>query len=109
MALAAGGDEKHNRPPAVGRSCYLFWAGLVIVGLLLALGGDKGALRLYRTHQYQAQLGQELAQLQQRQQQLRLQLQALRSDDRYLEQVARGDLCLVREGEIVYQFAAPKR
>ncbi len=36
--------------------------------------------------------------------QLKLQIQAIQHDDRYLEQVARHELGLVKEGEVVYRF-----
>jgi cell division protein FtsB len=40
---------------------------------------------------------------------LESELHALKHDDSYIEQVARGTLSLVREGETVYQFKETER
>jgi len=42
--------------------------------------------------------------LAERNERLRLQIAAIRYDDRYLEQVAREDLGLVHTGEVIYRF-----
>ena len=42
--------------------------------------------------------------LAERNERLRLQIAAIRYDDRYLEQVAREDLGLVNDGEVIYRF-----
>ena len=44
------------------------------------------------------------ASLAERNERLRLQIAAIRYDDRYLEQVAREDLGLVNDGEVIYRF-----
>ncbi|MBN2645221.1 MAG: septum formation initiator family protein [Desulfuromonadaceae bacterium] len=93
--------------PVHSRCCCL--AFLVLIGLGFALFGDKGALRLRQVGSYQQQLVAELALLKEESGRLRNEIEALQNDDRYLEQVARGALSLVREGEVVYQFAAPVR
>ena len=42
--------------------------------------------------------------LAERNERLRLQIAAIRYDDRYLEHVAREDLGLVNQGEVIYRF-----
>jgi cell division protein FtsB len=81
--------------------CLFF---VVAIGLSFALFGDKGAWRLTMVRQQQAALMQKSQQLQAENLQLRAEIDALQNDDRYLEQVARSRLGLVRDGELVYQF-----
>lgn len=69
-----------------------------------ALFGEKGALRLHQVRQHQAALQQDFDSLQQQNERLRQEIEALTHDDRYIEQVARSTFNLVRDGEIVYQF-----
>lgn len=82
---------------------------VALVGLSFAVFGDKGALRLHQVRQHKAQLVKEIQQLHATNLQLRNEVAALQNDDRYLEQVARGQLSFVRDGELVYQFAPRAR
>ncbi|MEA3465820.1 MAG: septum formation initiator family protein [Thermodesulfobacteriota bacterium] len=77
---------------------------VAVLGLSFALFGDKGALRLHQVRQYRAGLQLEVQQLRDSNLRLRTEVDALQHDDRYIEQVARGRLSFVREGELVYQF-----
>ncbi len=82
---------------------------LVLVGLSMALFGDKGVVRLHHVRRQQQQLGEQLRQLEAVNDGLKQQLDALQHDDRYIERVARTRLGLVREGEFVYQFTDSAR
>lgn len=82
---------------------------VAITGMSLALFGEKGALRLHQVKQQQASLNRQFQQLKDSNQQLRSEIDSLRNDERYIEQVARSRLSLVREGEMVFQFLPRQR
>lgn len=82
---------------------------VAIVGLSFAVFGEKGALRLHQVRQHQAYLIERAQQLNVSNNMLRNEISALQNDDRYLEQVARGQLSFVRDGELVYQFSPRSR
>lgn len=47
------------------------------------------------------------AELAQNNEQRRLQIEGIQHDDRYLEQVARQELGMIRKGEVLYRFGEP--
>ena len=73
------------------------------------LFGSRGLLRLRALTNEEAVIKQRIAGLLLENQRLRTQLHALRSDDRYLERLAREQLGFVRPGEVVYRFPSPDR
>ena len=83
---------------------------LLVVLLILgvALFGEKGVVRLVKLMREREALQAEVQQLKDDNQRLRQEIDALRSDHRYLEKLARRELGMVREDEIVYQFRPPK-
>lgn len=81
---------------------------LVLVMLGFALLGDRGVLRAMQSWQHREDLVAQLGSLHQEQQRLREEIRRLRDDRDYWEQLARKELGMVREGEIVYQFPAEK-
>jgi cell division protein FtsB len=82
------------------------------VGLILftaaAVCGDHGLMHLLRMRGEQGDLERMAFELQQNNEQLRLLIGQLQSDDRYIEQLARQRLGLVRKGEIVYRVTHPQ-
>lgn len=81
---------------------------LVLLMLGFALLGDRGVLRAMQSWQHREDLVGQMALLHQDQQRLREEIRRLRSDRDYWEQLARKELGMVREGEIVYQFPLEK-
>jgi cell division protein FtsB len=78
---------------------------LILIILGFALFGEKGVLRAW-----QAQRQKETLETQLRQQEeiiagLKKEVQALQSDRRYLEGIARRELGMVKEDELVYQYS----
>ncbi len=86
------------------RRFSLWW--LVPVGVLLgfALFGDNGVVDLIRRHQYRQQLQSQVDQLRRENEQLHREIEALKSDWRTIEAIARQKLGMVRPDEVVYQF-----
>ena len=84
-------------------ACVLALVALGVVAVL----GDHGLLHLRRLQGEQTALDQTAVQLQQRNEALRERIQRLQSDDRYIEQLAREQIGLVKPGEIIYRVTAP--
>ena len=66
--------------------------------------GDAGLLSYFRMHKTQGQLNREIEELRQKNADLKNQIGLLRSDPHYIEQIAREQLGLVKDGETIYQF-----
>ena len=82
-----------------------WWAVVTIVVLLvLALFGDKGVLRALQAHRQEADLEAQVRDLEAANASLRREIEALRNDPRTIENLARKELGMVKDGELVYQF-----
>jgi cell division protein FtsB len=77
---------------------------LILVLLLVTIVGERGALHLWRLRGEKAQLDEQNYQLQKTNEALRQRISRIRTDNRYLEKLAREELNLVRPGEVVYRF-----
>jgi cell division protein FtsB len=66
--------------------------------------GDSGLLSYLRMKGMQQQLSHEIDQIHQKNAELRHEIKSLRSDPDYIEQIAREQLGLVKDGEVIYQF-----
>jgi len=97
-------DTSSSRPKLF--SVWLFVLVLVMLGF--ALLGDRGVLRAMQSWQHREDLVGQVDLLHQEQQRLRAEIRRLRDDRDYWEQLARKELGMVREGEIVYQFPVEK-
>lgn len=81
---------------------------LAIAGVTAsALFGEHGIAHLVRLRGERRALGEVTFALLQRNTQLRADIARLRTDDRYLEGLARQKLGLVRPNETVYRFRHP--
>ncbi len=99
-------DEAKMTQPPRGKVPW-FPAAFLLLVLGLALFGDKGLLRALQAGRQQQQLEAELQRQEATSAQLRREIEALRSDRRYLEVIARRELGMVRDGELVYKFPTP--
>ena len=78
---------------------------LAIMGVAAsALIGEHGVAHLVRLRAERRALGQTAFTLLQRNQRLRREIDRLRNDDLYLEELGRRQLGLVRPNEFVYRF-----
>lgn len=77
---------------------------IIVVMLALALFGEKGVLRAYKLSQEKHALETEIQSLQENNEALREEINLLRNDLEYLEDVARRELGMVKDDELVYQF-----
>ena len=102
----AGSPAQTSRPD---RGLFNLWP-LALVALILgfALFGDRGILHMLNLSSQKATLAQELAEIETQNEELRVEIAALRSDRRYIERIARTELGMVRDDELVFQFADRK-
>lgn len=79
---------------------------LVLLLLGFALFGDKGILRAIQLNRQKTSLQAELHRMEEANSALREEIKSLRSDHRYIEDIARRELGMVKPDELVYQFPA---
>lgn len=101
------GNSAQTSRPDGGR--LSLWP-LAVVALILgfALFGDRGILHMLNLSGQKATLSQELTEFEAQNEELRIEIAALRSDRRYIERIARTELGMVRDDELVFQFAERK-
>lgn len=84
----------------------------VLLALLLlgfALFGERGILRALQASRQKAALQEEVRQLEAANAELRQEIESLRNDRRYLEAIARKELGMVKDDELVYQFRSTQK
>ena len=77
---------------------------VLILTALLTVFGERGIIKAYRLTSERDDIRAKVEKLRKENQFLRGELSSLRNDRRYVENIARKDLGLVREGETVYRF-----
>ena len=79
---------------------------LALVALILgfALFGDRGIVHMLKLSGQKNVLSQKLVDFETQNEELRVEIAALRSDRRYIERIARTELGMVRDDELVFQF-----
>lgn len=99
--------EKSVQSGRSGMGSIALWP-LALIALIMgfALFGDRGVIHMLQLGNHKAVLLEELDTLKQKNSALGQEIDALRSDRGYIEQVARTELGMVREDELVFQFAS---
>ncbi len=78
---------------------------VVLFSFLFLIGlGDRGAVDLYQVHLRKVRLSRSSLELQKRNQSLYHNIQRLKHDPEYIENIARTELGMVGKDELVYQF-----
>ncbi|MCX8118189.1 MAG: septum formation initiator family protein [Desulfobacterota bacterium] len=70
--------------------------------------GEKGLLHLIRLKKELARIREMNLKLSEENEKLKEEIRRLRNDKGYIEEVARKELGLVKEGELLYQFDLPE-
>ena len=80
---------------------------LLFLGLIVAwLGfGERGFIHLYRMEKERQAHLERISNLEMKNQALLEEIKRLRSDKKYLESIARKELGLVKDNEVLYRFA----
>lgn len=81
---------------------------LVLIILGFTVFGDRGLIKLVSYQRQREALAAEASRLQQENQRLTDEIERLKGDDSYLEQLAREELGMVKPGELVFQFTEDK-
>jgi cell division protein FtsB len=102
----AGSPAKATLPD--GERLNLWPLALVALILGFALFGDRGILYMLKVSGQKADLVQKITDVESENRALRSEIDSLRSDRRYIERVARTELGMVRDDELVFQFSDRK-
>lgn len=98
----AGSPALASRPE--GGRLNLWPLALIVLILGFAFLGDRGILHMLKLSGQKASLEQKLVDAETQNKKLRVEIDSLRNDRRYIERVARTELGMVRDDELVFQF-----
>jgi cell division protein FtsB len=84
------------------------WLGsiLVLAGIYLFIGGNRGLWNFYKLHQEKVQLQKEVGRLETEISRGQAEYQAYQKDPQVIEKQAREELNLAKPGEIIYRFSS---
>jgi cell division protein FtsB len=89
----------------IGDKKYLYgFAAFMVSLLLLAVFGEKGLVDAYKLRQERDGILAHNAELGEENQRLAEEIDLLKSDKRYIARVARGELGMIGERELIYIF-----
>jgi cell division protein FtsB len=90
------------------RSIFFMILILSLILGLLTLFGDKGILHLLRLRKEMSRIQEDNRKIEAENRKLREEVKRLQNEKRYIEEVARKELGMVKEGEVIYRFDPPK-
>jgi cell division protein FtsB len=93
-------------PPKKYKGTFAACVAGLILFVVAAVYGDHGLVHLLRMQREQVDLERMAFDLQQQNEHLRQRIHRLRSDDLYIEKLARERFGWVKKGEIVYRVTA---
>ncbi len=102
----AGAPAQASHP---GGGRHNLWP-LALVALILgfAFFGERGILHMVKLSSQKDTLSAKVAEVESQNEQLRVEIASLRGDRRYIERIARTELGMVRDDELVFQFTDGK-
>ena len=90
------------------RSILFMVLTLFLILGLLTFFGDKGIFHLLRLQKELSRIQDDNRKIERENRGLREEVKRLRNEKRYIEEIARKELGMVKEGEIIYQFDPSK-
>lgn len=81
-------------------------AAFMLFILFFTVFGDRGLLRIYNLNDEKEEMQRRLDELAVENERLKKEIEALKTDRRHLERIARKELGLVKKDEIIFQFPA---
>lgn len=87
---------------------YFIPAGFILIFLSFTVFGERGLLRIHHLNNEKEELQERTALVKLENDQLKREIEALKTDRRFLESLARKDFGYVRKNEIIYQFPIKK-
>ncbi len=88
----------------MNKRMYLIPAGFLLLFMAFTIFGERGLLRIHHLKKDRDNLLARTAIVKADNDQLKREIEALKTDHRYIESLARKDFGLVRSNEIIYQF-----
>lgn len=70
--------------------------------------GDKGIIHLLRLQKEWGRIKEANVKMEEENRKLREEVKRLQYEKRYIEEIARKELGMVKEGEVIYQFDLPE-
>ena len=70
--------------------------------------GDKGIVHLLRLQKEWGRIKETNANMEEENRKLKEEVKRLQVEKRYIEEIARKELGMVKEGEVIYQFDSPQ-
>jgi cell division protein FtsB len=70
--------------------------------------GDRGFIHLYRMEKDRQAYVEKIEQLREKNRELLEEIERLRSDDKYIESLARREFDLIKDDEVLYRFSGGK-
>ena len=70
--------------------------------------GDKGIIHLLRLQKEWIRIKEANVKIEEENRRLREEVKRLQYEKRYIEEIARKELGMVKEGEVIYQFDSPQ-
>jgi cell division protein FtsB/cell division protein DivIC len=85
---------------------------ILVLFLFLIFGfftffGDKGIVHLLRLQKEWGRIKETNVRIEEENRKLREEVKRLQHEKRYIEEIARKELGMVKEGEVIYQFDSP--
>ena len=97
-----------KRKPPKNKWYLLLWPFLVMASVLLIMWSPNGLLHLRQLYAEHQELLQENHMLERENQRLYEEISRLQKDPDAIESLARQELGLVREGELIFHFVKPQ-
>lgn len=88
----------------MNKRMYIIPGGIILFILFFTLFGERGLLRIHHLKREKEEIQGRLERVKAENDKLKREIEALKTDRRYLETVARKDFGLVRPNEIIYRF-----
>lgn len=89
-----------NKKGIIRLSVFLFF---ILVAAWLAFG-ERGLIHLYKMEGQRRQYRERIQELERKNHELLLEIESLRTDEGYIESVARKELNLLKEDEVQFRF-----
>ncbi len=102
----AGSPTQASRP--VGGRLNLWPLALVLLILGFALFGDRGVLHMLKLSAQKDEIAKSVAEARQQNDVLRAEISALHGDRKAIERIARTELGMVRDDELIFQFTGKR-
>ena len=103
-----GQGLKNMKSEMKKKRILLFAIFLFLILGLLTFFGDQGILHLLRLQKELVRINETNTKMEEENRNLREEVKRLQHEKRYIEEIARKELGMIKEGEIVYQFDLPE-